>query len=103
MTVVPVPLDSTAASAALETLRPASASHARVAPPDAVNVSATGPGATSPCAPKGIATRAPGTVKTVVGVLSTATALGTLTGASAVPLAPSVDINEAVNAAVLNV
>jgi hypothetical protein len=70
------------------------------APPEAVKVSATGPGATSDVVPNGIAATAPGGVLACAGTLSTARAFGTLVGASAVPLVPTADIAEAVKLAV---
>jgi hypothetical protein len=103
VTAAPVPAAKVAASAALEVLSEASVAQFKLAPPPAVKVSAAEPGAASACAAKGIATQAPGVVVTVAGVPRMATAFGTLVGAAAVPLEPTVDITEAVKGVVLTV
>ena len=71
----------------------------------AVKLSVTGPGATSGCAPNGIATNASGGVVTVEGALNTAAALpadvctGTLSAVCVVTFEPLACASSSVSAA----
>ncbi len=58
-----------------ETVKLVLASQTSDAPPEAVKVSVTGPGATSGVVPKGMATDAPGVVATEIGAAKVAAAL----------------------------
>jgi hypothetical protein len=96
---VPVPADRVTASVALETLRPASESQVRVAPPAAVKVNAAGPGAIRGVVPKGMATQAPGVVITVAGMLRVGTERLEAVGDGAVPDEPNASADTTVKLA----
>ena len=103
VTELPVPAARENASVALDTLRSASDTQAKVAPPAAVKVNAAGPGAIRGVVPKGRATEAPGVVITVVGMLRVATDRPADIGDDAVPDGPRATVEMAVTATVLRV